>query len=81
MRFIFSARPIAVVLLGSVLFLTGCGGGGGSSAGGNAVAPTDDNTGAGPTLSFTRDIEPILQGKCQGCHNDGPNPLAPFSLG
>lgn len=31
-------------------------------------------------LSYEEDIEPILQAKCQGCHNSGENPLAPFSL-
>ena len=31
-------------------------------------------------MSFEKDIEPIMQAKCIGCHNSGSNPLAPFSL-
>ncbi len=31
-------------------------------------------------MSFEKDIEPIMQAKCIGCHNSGNNPLAPFSL-
>ena len=31
-------------------------------------------------MSFEADIQPILQARCIGCHNDGDNPLAPFSL-
>jgi hypothetical protein len=31
-------------------------------------------------LSFADDIEPIMQGKCLGCHTGEPGALAPFSL-
>jgi mono/diheme cytochrome c family protein len=46
----------------------GCGGGGG---GGGSAAQS------GPKL-FYRDVQPILQQHCQGCHN--PQGFAPFSL-
>lgn len=65
------------------LFLSACGGGGGGSATNtvtdNTVDPSD-NTVQPNMMSFSNDIEPIFQAKCTGCHNDGDNPLAPFSL-
>jgi len=72
-------KMFLVVSLG--LFLTACGGGGGGSDAvtDNTVAPTDNNAQAN-MMSFASDIEPIFQAKCTGCHNDGDNPLAPFSL-
>jgi mono/diheme cytochrome c family protein len=33
---------------------------------------------AGRTVTFTRDVAPILQANCQGCHR--PGEIAPFSL-
>jgi len=76
------SRLAAVTLLTTSLMLAACGGGGGSGSGSSGgtigtqeVAPTGSRM-----LSFSGDIEPIMQGKCLGCHNDGPNPLAPFSL-
>ena len=33
---------------------------------------------AGPPPTFSRDVAPILQAKCQGCHQ--PNSIAPMSL-
>ena len=65
------------------LFLAACGGGGGggtaNSVSDNTVDPSD-NTVQPNMMSFGADIEPIFQAKCTGCHNDGDNPLAPFSL-
>ena len=63
-----------------LVFLTACGGGGGGN-GGTTDTNVQDNPGnAGELLDYTADIEPIIQAKCTGCHNDGENPLAPFSL-
>ena len=64
------------------LLVAACGGGGGGSGtpGGTGVTPQDNTDGTARMLSFAADIEPIMQGKCLGCHNSGPNPLAPFSL-
>src|SRR5688572_2946033 len=38
------------------------------------IAPTGNN----PPVTFTKDIAPILQQKCQQCHR--PDSLAPMSL-
>jgi hypothetical protein len=78
-----SARAILVSI---VLIVTACGGGGGGGST-NVTLPNDNQvtsgevtTENGKMLSFEQDIEPIMQGKCLGCHNSGDNPLAPFSL-
>ena len=34
--------------------------------------------GAAPTVTFTKDVAPLLQAKCQSCHHDGT--VAPMSL-
>lgn len=68
-----------VALLG--FLLTACGGGGGGSTNSvtdEAVTPSN-NTPASSAMTFD-EVEPIFQAKCTGCHNDGENPLAPFSL-
>jgi hypothetical protein len=72
------------LLLFILALLVACGGGGGN---GTSQLPNDNNAttvdnaaGSSRMLSFADDIEPIMQGKCLGCHNSGPNPLAPFSL-
>jgi hypothetical protein len=61
----------AALVLGLVSVLTSCSGGGTSGAGGGGNAP-----GNAPT--FHKDVEPILQQKCQSCHS--PGHIAPFSL-
>ena len=43
-------------------------------------AGTGGGTAEGKLLSYQEDIRPILDARCTGCHNDGDNPLAPFSL-
>jgi hypothetical protein len=76
------ALPIARLRLGcmiiGLLALAGCGGGGGgdSLVAGDAVSAQQSQ----PVSTFETDIEPIMQAKCLGCHNDGDNPVAPFSL-
>ena len=77
-----SRQLTAVTLLSASLILAACGGGGGGSGnpGGVGVTPQDNSEGTARMLSFSADIEPIMQGKCLGCHNSGDNPLAPFSL-
>jgi mono/diheme cytochrome c family protein len=69
-------------LLATFALLIACGGGGGSTT---QSATDNPSTSVDPTqgsriMSFSDDIEPILQGKCLGCHNDEPNAIAPFSL-
>ncbi|MDG1946185.1 MAG: hypothetical protein P8J17_18130 [Halioglobus sp.] len=62
-------------------FLSACGGGGGGSSITSTSIGNDVGTSAsGSILSFEADIEPIMQAKCLGCHNDGDNPVASFSL-
>ncbi len=73
------------LLVSSLLALAACGGGGGGNGegnvDGNSVSPSGSENGAEPQLlSFAQDIEPIMQGKCLGCHTGGDNALAPFSL-
>lgn len=64
--------------------LTACGGGGGGSTAvtgnGGDVSTNNENTDAPQMMSFSDDIEPIMQGKCLGCHSSAPNAIAPFSL-
>lgn len=67
-----------IALLGLLLAACGGGGGGSTAVTENTVTPSE-NTAASNMMSFA-DIEPIFQAKCTGCHNDGQNPLAPFSL-
>ena len=72
----------------SILFIAACGGGGsggvtvdvGNSASGSIEAQGAGEGSSARKLSYSEDIEPILQAKCTGCHNSGENPLAPFSL-
>jgi hypothetical protein len=64
-----------VTLVGSVVtmaLLAGCGGGESPSGGAQSTA---GGTGA---LSYYRDVKPILDAKCSGCHSEGG--IAPFSL-
>lgn len=62
-------------------FLSACGGGGGGASVTSASIANDVGTSAnGSMLSFEADIEPIMQAKCNGCHNSGDSPLGPFSL-
>ena len=80
-----SAIFFHVSLTAVILFASGCGGGGGGSSssspvGGDPVTAQEDKLPGEKMLSFEADIEPIMQAKCQGCHNSGGNPLAPFSL-
>ncbi|MDG2273061.1 MAG: cytochrome c, partial [Halioglobus sp.] len=78
---VFRISRLRVVFL-AIIFpvLAGCGGGGGNSgdllATDNVVSTQESE----PASSFEADIEPIMQAKCLGCHNDGDTPLAPFSL-
>ncbi len=64
------SRPLVLfslsALIGAASF-TGCSG-------------SDQPTGAAPTSgpTFHKDVEPILQKSCMGCHSDGN--IAPFSL-
>ena len=69
-------------LLALITLLVACGGGGNGSSpalGENNIALGNNETGT-RMMSFANDIEPIMQGKCLGCHTGGPNALAPFSL-
>lgn len=63
--------------------LAACGGGGGGTAAvtdvGGEVTPSG-NSDQGRAVSYADDIEPIIQGKCLGCHTSGPNALAPIAL-
>ena len=69
-----------------VVFLNACGGGGGGdgsftpAATGNEVNTQSDIAPGEKMLSFEDDINPILQGRCVGCHNDRPDAVAPLSL-
>ena len=69
-----------------VVFLNACGGGGGGdgsftpAATGNEVNTQSDTSPGEKMLSFEDDINPILQGRCVGCHNDRPDAVAPLSL-
>jgi hypothetical protein len=68
-------------LIIALLCASACGGGGGSSnspASTGEVIPQEETL--GQMMSFEKDIEPIMQAKCLGCHNSGNTPLAPFSL-
>lgn len=62
--------------------LAGCGGGGGEAgAGGDGGAGAGTGTaggGAGQSAQFYRDIKPIFDAKCNGCHVDGG--IGPFAL-
>ena len=69
---------VALTLL--ILAVSACGGGGGGSSNSLSAGPVDPQEGPGPMMSFEKDIEPIMQAKCIGCHNSGSNPVAPFSL-
>src|SRR5512141_2587321 len=61
-----------LIPLALIFALTACSGGSSStSSGGGGQGP-----GAGPT--FHKDVEPILQEKCQSCH--APGKIAPFAL-
>ncbi len=74
------SRALVVI---AMLVASACGGGGGSSSGSispGEVTPQDGPSAAGTMMSFEKDIEPIMQAKCLGCHNSGGTPLAPFSL-
>jgi mono/diheme cytochrome c family protein len=42
------------------------------------LATTSSARAAGRAVTFTRDVAPILQANCQGCHR--PGEIAPFSL-
>ena len=78
-RLLIRNFPFSCLLLFS--FLTACGGGdGGGSDETNTVTVQDGPPSASQILSYEEDIKPILNAKCIGCHNDGDNPLAPFSL-
>ena len=75
----FSRQEIVrLPLIGLFLYLAACGGGGDSRppAVENDTDSVNDVTGSARMLSFARDIEPIMQGKCLGCHNEGANPLS-----
>ena len=79
----FSRQELArLPLMGIFLFLAACGSGGdsGSPAIENDTGSANDVSGSARMLSFAEDIEPIMQGKCLGCHNEGANPLSSFSL-
>ena len=41
-------------------------------------APLSAQTRPGPAVTFTKDVAPILQEKCQACHR--PSSIAPMSL-
>lgn len=71
-------------LLTALVLLVACsggGGGGGLSTDGGIDTSTNENVGeSSRMMSFDDDIEPIMQGKCLGCHNTGIGALAPISL-
>jgi hypothetical protein len=74
---------VFTLALAPFILIASCGGGGGgSSSAGNsvAVATNNENLSASRMMSFTEDIEPIMQGKCLGCHSGAPNAIARFSL-
>ena len=74
------------VLLSVLLTLTACGGGegdGGSfseTVNASSVTNPDDPNVASRMMTFSEDIEPIMLGKCLGCHVKGAGALAPLSL-
>ena len=74
------------VLLSVLLTLTACGGGegdGGSfseTVNASSVTNPDDPNVASRMMTFSEDIEPIMLGKCIGCHVRGAGALAPRSL-
>jgi hypothetical protein len=63
----------------TALVLAACGGGGSGGTSVTTEINTQGEIAAGQMMSFA-DVEPILQARCTGCHNDGDNPLAPFPL-
>lgn len=77
-----SAAIIRISLIIVILFVSACGGGGSSNSAvnGSEVIVQGETPSGGTMMSFEKDIEPIMQAKCLGCHNSGDNPLAPFSL-
>lgn len=52
---------------------------GGSGGGSPDAGPTDGGGVPGRTLTWYRDVLPIVQAQCQECHTAGG--IAPFSLG
>lgn len=78
--------PRLLVISLALALIAACGGGGGGdavvagSSGGGEVTPSDSG-GQGRAVSYAEDIEPIIQGKCLGCHSGAPDALAPISLG
>lgn len=72
-----------VFVLAVFTSLASCGGDGGEppiveTAG--VVSTNTENSGASRLMSFSEDIEPIMQGKCVGCHSGADNAIARFSL-
>src|SRR5690242_9003090 len=44
----------------------------------SSLVPAASAAGSGPPVTFSRDVAPIFQAKCQECHQ--PNSIAPMSL-
>ena len=62
----------------SMLALVRCYGGSGTSTGGPAAGDSPDSGTTTSGLTFHKDVEPILQKNCQGCHVAGG--IAPMAL-
>ncbi len=77
---VFSRTLVLVslsALIGAASSTMGCSGSDPQAAGSsNANTPTGGAPAAGPT--FHKDVEPILQKSCMGCHSAGN--IAPFSM-
>jgi hypothetical protein len=78
-------RLLSILTLSSVATLAACSSGPDASSGstsgtGGAGSGSTASTGAGSAASptFHKDVEPILQKSCQGCH--APGRIAPFGL-
>lgn len=73
-------HAISVFLL--IALLGACSGGANNPAPADPVSSTPPE-GASPTaanVSFDEDIQPILDNKCTGCHNDTPDAIGPLDL-
>lgn len=71
-------RPLflrSLVLAGATLAALACSS---SESPSTAADPPPVPSGAGGTPTFTKDIEPLLQNRCQSCHHEGG--IAPFGL-
>lgn len=69
------------LLAGAFALVVACGsseGEGGTVGGTSSGAPGDSGAPASDAPTFAKEIEPLVQSKCQGCHREGG--IAPFAL-